>query len=242
MRATFRYALGCVNRLAPMPRLKARERAEEALKGELRVEAALVDRAFELLDDCARHLKSPPRETTIFRMGALIVAKAQHLALALYSLGLDGLAQEGGAVLRPLLEIIDLIRYLSDDPTRCEKILESGLPKAGAIAKISDSQFKPLREDLNEHASHFGLTERSVRHVFAGGQFRRSPEYHEQTLRGNLLTLLALMLVLLTETIRCYSVSGGSDSVIRGLAARHERLKLDAKPLLVLPKREERIG
>lgn len=95
----------------------------------------------------------------------MTIIKGRNLGLACYSLMLDGLAQEGGAVLRPLLESIELTTYFRLDPSRVEDFLNDRLPRAGEIAQQINGRFHALRKYLNDHSSHFGLTFENIQHI-----------------------------------------------------------------------------
>ncbi len=100
---------------------KTREEALAALEGPLRQEAAMLQDAFALMDECIAHLIT--RDTTFTRVCAITMIKARNLELGCYSLALDGLAQEGGALFRLVVETLELLTYFWKDPARVEEAI-----------------------------------------------------------------------------------------------------------------------
>jgi len=100
---------------------KTREEALASLEGPLRQEAAMLQDAFALMDECIAHLIT--RDTTFTRVCAITMIKARNLELGCYSLALDGLAQEGGALFRLVVETLELLTYFWKDPARVEEAI-----------------------------------------------------------------------------------------------------------------------
>ncbi|MCD6599021.1 MAG: hypothetical protein J7L19_00380, partial [Dehalococcoidia bacterium] len=142
-----------------------REHAVNALDTELQTEASIVYEAFSLLDEVLAMFHTSVETSKLSRVFGLILLKGRDLAHAIFSLGLEGLAQEAGALLRPMLECIELLKYLRDDPQRVDEVLEGRLPLAGEIGKRTHGSFKRLRKYLNEHASHLSFTPESMLHL-----------------------------------------------------------------------------
>ena len=83
--------------------------------------------------------------------------------------GLDGLAQQSGALLRPLVEVAEFLTYLHTDDRAEREFREDKLPSAGKIAKRINGQLKFLRDYLNEDASHLNFSFDSLRHIVEPG-------------------------------------------------------------------------
>jgi len=183
-----------------------RRSAEQALDGPLRSYADLLGETFTALDVCADRLART--DTQFGRVCALIVIKARNLALGCYSLALDALAQESGALLRPLVESLELLEYLRQDPSRIVEAVDSRLPSAGVIAQRIQGKFKALRERLNEHASHLSLSPEAMRHLVSlkDGRLKTAQPYDGQVLRQNLRILLAFMAAV--TRVACISAVG----------------------------------
>jgi hypothetical protein len=145
------------------------------------------------------------------RVCALVLLKTRNLGLGCYSLCLDGLAQEAGALFRPLLEGLELLVYFRLEPTRINEALEERLPKAGDIARKIEGKFKGVRDHLNRHASHLSVAPEAMAHFidFRAGWLRLVQPYNEGILRRNLRTLLAVLVWLAIEAVNCISVGEG---------------------------------
>lgn len=142
---------------------ECRKRAISALDTEAVEARVLLDDLFGVIDAAAEAMHNV--DSPFGRVTALIIVKARSLAQACYSLALDGLAQEAGALFRPLLECLELLEYLRLDPARAQEALDGRLPSAGTVAKRIDGQFKDVRDYLNEHASHLSVSPESMRHL-----------------------------------------------------------------------------
>lgn len=171
--------------------------------------ADILTDAFQVVDDLVGYLELAG--APLGRVCATIAVKARNLALACYSLSLDGLAQESGALFRVLLESLELLQYLRDDPKRLIEVLNGQLPSAGGIAKQINGKFKSLRDHLNAHASHFSLSFEAMNHLvdYSHGRLRTAQPYSERVLRTNLRTLLSMLVWLAIEVANCCSVAEG---------------------------------
>ena len=180
----------------------AREASLNAIQSSLASEAGLVADLLDLLAVCAKRLGDVG--SPLARVSAICTIKARNLATALYSLALDALAQEAGALLRPLIETLELMAYLRDDPTRVEEAMAGRLPSAGRRAKLIGGRFQKWREHLNSHSSHFAFTPESVRHLVDTStlELRVAQESSELVLRENLKALFAVLFFCSVEAIR----------------------------------------
>lgn len=136
---------------------------------------------------------------------AVVGAKGRNLAHGCYSLALDGLAQESGALLRPLLEAIELMRYLRTVPKAITEAMGGHLPSAGNRAKKINGFLQPIRDHLNVNASHLAFTYESMRHLFdlEGGRIRVVQPHRANVLRVNLGQLYLFTHLLAKEAIDC---------------------------------------
>ena len=107
--------------------------------------------------------------------------------------------------MRPMLECIELLKYLRDNPQRVDEVLEDRLPSAGEIGKRTHGSFKQLRKYLNEHASHLSFTPESMLHLidFKSGNWKTTQPLNEKVLRKNMSTLFSLLVYLLFEAANC---------------------------------------
>ena len=72
---------------------------------------AVVERTFELLDDTIDAFETASPRSAYPRICGVTLLKAKNLALGAYSLVLDGLGQEAGALMRPMIEYVELLTY-----------------------------------------------------------------------------------------------------------------------------------
>jgi hypothetical protein len=188
---------------------ETRRNAEKALEGPLRTQADLLAQAFALFDVCGDRLVLS--DTDFGRVCALVSAKARSLALGCYSLALDGLAQESGALARPLFESLELLEYLRRDPKRAQEVIENRQPSAGIIARRIEGKFQELREHFNQHASHLSLALESIRHLvnFQQGGLRTVLPNDERVLRANLNVLIAVICAVLRVAVDCLAIAQG---------------------------------
>ena len=140
-----------------------RRGSQRALEADLKPLADLLGEAFATVDECVARLDG--LDSSFGRVTALVLIKGRNLGLGCYSLSLDALAQEGGALFRPFIETVELLTYFRLDPRRVDEALEERLPKAGEIARRIGAGLKELRTYLNAHASHLSVSEHSMRHL-----------------------------------------------------------------------------
>ena len=91
------------------PLWDTRRQAEAALNGDLKAFARLFDETFAAVDQCIVRLEG--LDDPFGRVCALVLIKARNLGLGCYSLSLDALAQEAGALFRPLIECLELLAF-----------------------------------------------------------------------------------------------------------------------------------
>jgi hypothetical protein len=190
-----------------------RAHALNALEGALSREAAIVDGGFSLIDVIIKRLAAHQTENAYAQTYALILVKVKHFGQACFSLALDGLAQESGALLRTWIESLELLRYLNTDPQppkRFERIWQSKLPSAGEIAKKIGGHFQPLRNMLSDTASHFKMRPESLRHVLDAhtGEVKGEQIFSEGVVRTNLATCSYFLYFSAVEAVVAAGVAG----------------------------------
>ena len=127
---------------------QARQKSIEWLETELVEQNVLIDKGFEILDKCITLLnqqsKSSDNELNgrFARVVNITLAKIRNLLLGSYSMLLDAVAQEAGALLRPILEAYELLIYFRLEPSRVDQAIDGRLPSAGQIAKKIEGKFK----------------------------------------------------------------------------------------------------
>lgn len=205
----------------------SREHALTILQEEYPEVLNVLSSLFMFVEDCGNSLFEI--DSAFGRVTAITVAKSRNLALGCYSLALDSLAQESGALVRPLVETLEILKYFRLDTNRAIAATEGKLPKAGEIARLIGGEHKPLREYLNEHSSHFSLSEYSIRHLldFQSSETNVGLRMHQGFLLPvvieNLYVLYSLLALIGIEATLCVSVAGCRDKV--RLGARMEALR-----------------
>jgi hypothetical protein len=189
-----------------------REGAMLALEEEMVAERSLLDRAFQQAEYLAQRLQSIETTAPFGQITGAATAKARILGQACYSLVLDGIGQESGAIARVWLEAIDLLTYLYLDPSRTEEIFKKGgPPKAGKIAQEVKSKSGKARRYLNEAAAHLGFGMESWQHLtnWNIGGLRTRPQLNLDLLRRNLGDVFTMMAWTIRESAFCLNVAQG---------------------------------
>lgn len=189
---------------------KARRQAEASLSAELKPFADLLNETYDAIDNNIARLEV--LDDPFGRVCALVLIKARNLGLGCFSLSLDALAQEAGALFRPFIECLELLIYFRSEPSRINEALEDRLPTAGEIAQKIKGKCKALREYLNDHASHLSLRPEAMKHLidFKTGRLRPKQVHKTAVLRENLKTLLWVFVWLTIEAVNCASIGAGA--------------------------------
>lgn len=190
-----------------------REKSLNWLNNELKPESEILLEGFNYLRIFVNifeergHSEGEGEIGQFCRISCVTLAKFSHLLIGCYSLMLDGLAQESGALLRPLIETYELLIYFRQDIKRINQIFEDKLPSAGNIGKCISGDFHDLRTYLNDNASHFSYKIDSVRHLFNGNvEIQPVPIHSLSVLRTNLQLLNAFQIFILIEAVNCLDV------------------------------------
>lgn len=195
-----------------------RKQATTALDSNLRSQAAIIEEAFVCLDECIALLQSI--DTSFARVSTLTLIKARNLILSIYSLALDGLAQEAGAILRPLVGTIEKLDYFRQNPIHVEQAINGRLPREGKIAQIIGGQFKFLRDYLSEHASHSNFNVESLKHLinFQDSSLKIVQPYNQIVLRKNLEMVFIFLIITVFEGQKCLASVNKLDDGFAGYA------------------------
>ena len=202
---------------------RTREKALTALEDEMQLEGTVMEEAFARLRECIQRLEQ--METMYARVCGLTLVKARNLAFGCYGLCLDGLAQEAGALIRPLLETLELLVYFRLDPARVEQAATGTLPSAGKRAKAIESQLQAVRDYFNQHSSHVTWSLDSMRHLvdWKAGSFRVEQAFSPKVLRRNLQFLFAMVMFITVEGVN--AVGKGGEMLQHELGDRVVELK-----------------
>jgi len=197
---------------------QARQKSIEWLETELVEQNVLIDKGFEILDKCITLLnqqsKSSDNELNgrFARVVNITLAKIRNLLLGSYSMLLDAVAQEAGALLRPILEAYELLTYFRLEPSRVDEAIDGKLPGPGKIAKKIEGEFKGLRDYLSRNASHVSFSYESAKHLldYETSEIKAIQNQSIDVFKTNLSTLNGFQLLIVAETIRCLGIIGYS--------------------------------
>jgi len=156
---------------------------------------------FSLIDRCVDRYEATAGSDSYARVCGLTLLKAKHLAFGAYSLILDGLGQEAGALLRPFVEYTELLTYFRKFPGKVDAAAFGKLPSAGERAKAINGIYKELREHLNQHASHGSYSRYALGHLTepGSGKFKKMQQMVPEVLDRNLRDFAVQLFLLLHE-------------------------------------------
>jgi hypothetical protein len=206
---------------------QTRLRSEAALNAELQGYREFIEGVFTRLDDVIGRFECRQSESMFFRVCGMTMVKARSYGLGIYSLCLDGLGQEAGALLRPLVEAYEILVYFRLDPTRVSQAVNGTLPPAGEISKKITGRFQDLRAYLNKHSSHLAFSPESMTHLidFSTLEWKVQQPYLKHPLKTNLGVLFGILVIVLIEGINCLSAGGATliDDLATDIEAFHEK-------------------
>ena len=186
----------------------------------------VMNRSFDLLDQIVDAFETVSQESAYARVCGLTLLKAKNLAFGSYSLILDGLGQETGALMRPMIEYLELLTYFRMFPESVEKATTNTLPSAGKRAEAINGIYKEFREHLNTHASHSSFSDHSLLHLLEPDlscfNFKKQQNMAPHVLDTNVRDLAAQLQMLLLQAARAleptnaehfFSIAGGVDKL-----------------------------
>lgn len=180
---------------------------------------------IKLLDRCIDEYESHAAFDTYARVCGLTLLKAKNLAMGSFSLLLDGLGQEAGALLRPMIEYTELLTYFRLFPEKTEKAAVNELPKAGERAKAIEGIYHGLRQHLNVHASHSAYSHYSLSHLLDSHfAFRKMQQFAPQVLDKNVRDLAVQIWLMLSEAALALDRILPTETMV-GLATETDKLK-----------------
>lgn len=192
---------------------KTREESKELLETSLSESKNYLEKSFSYLDKCI-DIHQDNIENDFSRIFGFTTVKAKNYGHALYSLTLDGLAQDGSALLRNMIEAYELMVYFNLDPNRVKQAIDNDLPSAGNIGKEIEGHFKNIREYLNNHGSHFSYSNHSLSHLINWKtiEFKKFQTVSGDVLKTNIRTLNSILNLQCAEAITSLSVIGYDNS------------------------------
>jgi len=215
---------------------KTRHHSMQMLAKDFTEQAKAIEEAFDAVDECIDLFDKKSHEDNFYLICGLVLAKARNLGLGMYSLMLDGLGQEAGALMRPFIEYHELLKYFRLDPSRIEEAMESKLPSAGKRAQLIDGYFKEFRDHLNQHASHSSFSDFSLNHLIDKSDMviRKEQPMLPKVLYKNIGDFFVQMILLAIEAIQCLNQHNHIE-----LAKKIEKLRTDGFTLFKLDERPE---
>ena len=196
---------------------QVRNQALAALSDDLKQKNEILERCFALFDECIERFYSfesngDSNERFAYICGQTLV-KARRLAIGSYSLCIDGLALEAGALARTLLEAWELLVYFYLKPERIEEAYADRLPTAGGIARAIDDEIhndldlQGLRNHYNQFSSHISFHEEALAPV--------NVVYDGAMLKTNMRSLFLLLMYIENNAALCLLVINQFDGRLR---------------------------
>jgi hypothetical protein len=208
-----------------LPLWKSRNEALTFLRRERPAQVEVIEELFGLADDCVDAYESQA-DDLYSKVCALTTLKAKNLALGMYSLTLDGLAQESGALARPFIEYMELLTYFRMLPEAVHDALAGELPSAGKRAKKIEGFYRQFREHLNEHASHAAYSSHSLAHLRdpATKRLKKLQVMHPEVIERNVGDFAIQLVFMLQESVLSLQQSP-DPSRVASLASRCDELR-----------------
>lgn len=187
---------------------ETREKSLEALKTTLKYEAYLIYKGFEIVEKISQELSNNSDSVSFCRICNLVLIKGRNLCQAIFSLTLEGLAQESSMLLRLLIEITELLEYFYQEPSRIEEAINETLPSAGKVAQKIKGDFKSLRDYLNTHSAHVSMSSYSMSHLidWKTGTLKIRQNFSEKVLKKNLIMLCCFLFFLNNSAYKCLNI------------------------------------
>jgi len=210
------------------PRLslwRARTEALTFLRRERFAQIEVIEKLFALADECVDAYEAQADDLYSTVCG-LTTLKAKNLAHGMYSLTLDGLAQEAGALARPFVEYTELLTYFRMAPKAVNDALAGELPSAGIRAKKIEGIYQPFREHLNKHASHGSYSAHSLAHLRdpATKTLKKLQVMHAEVLERNVGDFAIQFVLMLQESTLALERSPDPSRLV-SLARRCDELR-----------------
>jgi hypothetical protein len=208
-----------------LPLWRARTEALTFLRRKRPAQIEAIEQLFGLADECVDVLEAQSGDL-YSRVCGLTTLKAKNLALGIYSLTLDGLAQEAGALMRPFIEYAELLTYFRLLPEAVNYALAGELPNPGTRAKKIEGMYQQFRAHLNEHAAHSSYSSYSLAHLTdpATRRFRKLQVMHPAVLERNVGDFAVQFVLMLQQSILCLERSPDQSSLV-SLARRCDALR-----------------
>lgn len=197
---------------------KTRKKAKRILSTEYAAQAKVLNSIFNIIDQCVDlHNENAPQDP-YNRVCGLAIVKGRNISLGMYGMVLDNVSQEAGALLRVLIEYIELLVYVRTIPGAVEEAIENKLPSAGKIAKLIEGGFKETRESLNSNSSHCSFSPVAMEYLvdYKNSIIKVEHSFNDKVLFENLRQLFIYLMIFAKAAV------ASLESKARGCAARQE--------------------
>lgn len=111
-----------------------REESLNALKSKLSIEARYIEKGFTIID-ILLHIFEDNKKDNFCVVCSFALLKGKNFCFSIYSLSLDGLAQEAGALLRPAIECFEKLDYFYAIQKEFKKRWRINFPLLGILQK-----------------------------------------------------------------------------------------------------------
>ncbi|WIG71343.1 hypothetical protein KEC58_22070 (plasmid) [Photobacterium damselae] len=216
---------------------RTRTESLELLDAEFSDLKFILEQCFRVIDHCIDIFEERSDESSAHNVCRITLVKAKNYALASYGMMLDGLGQEAGAVMRPMIEYLELLKYFRLFPEDVELALIGKLPSAGTRAKKINGIHHKIREHFNHSSSHSSYDEHAIRHLFEFDdvKLRKLQPLSKGALFRNLGDLFVQLYMLIREAVLC--IDGINNGITQDLADFVDMLHLKGMKAFELEKR-----
>jgi hypothetical protein len=183
---------------------KTRDKSLKILATEYHPHAGIIIDIFITINQCVELFNKMANDNTYSSVCGLTLVKGRNIAIGMYSLILDNLAQEAGALLRVLIEYTELLSYFRLYPNGVNEAINHRLPSAGNIAKKIGGEFKTIRDVLNEKSAHSSFSYESMGHLinYKDSIIRVEHPFNKDILFENMKHFYVFSMLLAIEAIK----------------------------------------
>lgn len=206
---------------------RTRNESLELLESDFSEQKFILEQCFRLIDHCIDIFEDRAANSNPHYVYGITLVKAKNYALGSYGMMLDGLGQEAGAVMRPLIEYLELLKYFRLFPESIELALIGKIPNAGTRAKQINGMHHEIRQYFNIYSSHSSYSEYAIKHLFESvdSKLRKIQPLSKETLFRNLGDLFAQLYILLHEAVLC--INNINEGITKDLADFIDKLHLE---------------
>lgn len=182
---------------------QSRTDALEYLKSNQAPRLEVIEEIIDAIDQTIDAYEKRAVSDEYARICGLTLVKGKNLAVGMYSLTLDGLAQEAGALARPFIEYVELLTYFRIFPKKVRSAIYGKLPSAGKRAKAIKGTYQEFRNHLSQHAAHSSYNHFSLSHLLElkTGKFKKTQSMVPSVVDRNIRDITVQVYLLLQEAV-----------------------------------------